>query len=445
MKKLKYILIAGVNGAGKSTLYQVNPKLFEDTLRVNADEILRKNQGDWQNPKDNIFAGRETVKQIQENFKNRISFHQETTLASNLNGFKKNIQKAREKGYEVQLLYVSLDSPQRAIERVNQRVLKGGHGIPNDVIIKRYFKSLENLKEVSNLVDKFYLYENNNGFNRIENDRQFNLDKWLNNHTALSKKGEILMALVEQQEREYLKQNILEMQADDPTMMYGEPEEIIYEIDDIKVYGGFEYGIRGVDHNVLIDDKITWEKLLEYGTVIVPETKSYISNTNIKHYDDMDYNRLSLDNNHIMGFKKETDNDEQEHELNFIKRTGISENNQKFYEDYHQPLFAKKVVIEDKNDYQKVYVEAVNNQQEKQYLNIVTAEITAEKLQTFEKGLTGEEWLAEDIKSDVIAKDSEKSFTFPKEKISNSNFQPIEKVAGDLREKENEVNRSPKI
>lgn len=215
-------------------------------------------------------------------------------------------------------------------------------------------------------------------------------------------------------------------------MMYGEPEEIIYEIDDIKVYGGFEYGIRGVDHNVLIDDKITWEKLLEYGTVIVPETKSYISNTNIKHYDDMDYNRLSLDNNHIMGFKKETNNDEQEHELNFIKRTGISENNQKFFEDYQQPLFAKKVVIEDKNDYQKVYVEAVNNQQEKQYLNIVTAEITAEKLQTFEKGLTGEEWLAEDIKSDVIAKDLEKSFTFPKEKISNSNFQPIEKVSGDL-------------
>lgn len=72
-------------------------------------------------------------------------------------------------------------------------------------------------------------------------------------------------------------------------------------------------------------------------------------------------------------------------------------------------------------------------------------EITAEKLQTFEKGLTGEEWLSEDIKSDVIAKDSEKSFTFPKEKISNSNFQPIEKVAGDLLEKENEVNKSPKI
>lgn len=72
-------------------------------------------------------------------------------------------------------------------------------------------------------------------------------------------------------------------------------------------------------------------------------------------------------------------------------------------------------------------------------------EITAEKLQTFEKGLTGEEWLAEDIKSDVIAKDSEKSFMFPKEKISNSNFQPIEKVAGDLLEKENEVNKSPKI
>lgn len=31
--------------------------------------------------------------------------------------------------------------------------------------------------------------------------------------------------------------------------------ETIYQIDDIKVSGDFDYGIRGVDHNVLTFDK----------------------------------------------------------------------------------------------------------------------------------------------------------------------------------------------
>lgn len=39
----QYIIVAGVNGAGKSTLYQTVPQLFQDTQRINADEILNKN------------------------------------------------------------------------------------------------------------------------------------------------------------------------------------------------------------------------------------------------------------------------------------------------------------------------------------------------------------------------------------------------------------------
>lgn len=211
MDKPKYIIVAGVNGAGKSTLFQTYPEIFMNTKRVNADEILRKNHGDWQNQKDNILAGRETVKKIQYNIANQISFHQETTLASSLNGFLKNIQKAKQKGFQVELLYVSLNSPQRAIERVRQRVIKGGHGIPDDVITKRYFKSLENLKEIVKYVDSFQLFDNSQYLKRITKIERKYLDNWLDQNTLLPKKGEILMVLAEQQEREYLKQNILEM------------------------------------------------------------------------------------------------------------------------------------------------------------------------------------------------------------------------------------------
>lgn len=198
MDKPKYIIVAGVNGAGKSTLFQTYPEIFMNTKRVNADEILRKNHGDWQNQKDNILAGRETVKKIQYNIANQISFHQETTLASSLNGFLKNIQKAKQKGFQVELLYISLDTPQRAIERVNHRVQLGGHGIPNDVITKRYFKSLENLKEIVKYVDSFQLFDNSQYLKRITKIERKYLDNWLDQNTLLPKKGEILMVLAEQ-------------------------------------------------------------------------------------------------------------------------------------------------------------------------------------------------------------------------------------------------------
>lgn len=196
-EKPLYIIVAGVNGAGKSTLFQIFPERFAQTKRVNADEILRENQGDWQNPSDNTKAGKTTVRMMNNFMKNQIDFHQETTLAGSVKGHLRRIQKAKENDFEVRLFYVALDSPNRAIERVNQRVQKGGHGIPKDVITNRYFKSLENLKEIIHHVDDFELFVNNSSFIQEKSikQNQLNIDNWLNNHTDLPRKEEILMDL----------------------------------------------------------------------------------------------------------------------------------------------------------------------------------------------------------------------------------------------------------
>lgn len=47
MSRPAFIIVAGVNGAGKTTLYMDNPELFANTKRINADEILRQQQGNW--------------------------------------------------------------------------------------------------------------------------------------------------------------------------------------------------------------------------------------------------------------------------------------------------------------------------------------------------------------------------------------------------------------
>lgn len=63
--------------------------------------------------------------------------------------------------------YIGVESPDIAKERVRIRVSKGGHGIPEDTIERRYRKSLENLREVMNVCDELNIYDNTARFEQI--------------------------------------------------------------------------------------------------------------------------------------------------------------------------------------------------------------------------------------------------------------------------------------
>lgn len=132
--KPQYIIVAGINGAGKSTLYDTFPILFDKTKRINADEILRQMGGDWHKDSDNLKAMREEIKQLHYSLDNRQSIHVETTLAGRGKAQLNLIDKAHENGFEVTLLYVALRDENLAIKRVEDRVQKGGHGVPSEII-----------------------------------------------------------------------------------------------------------------------------------------------------------------------------------------------------------------------------------------------------------------------------------------------------------------------
>lgn len=59
--------------------------------------------------------------------------------------YRRLVDKAKQLGFEVRLIYVLLDSPQRNIERVRLRVKKGGHAVPENKILERHARSLEQL------------------------------------------------------------------------------------------------------------------------------------------------------------------------------------------------------------------------------------------------------------------------------------------------------------
>lgn len=160
----KYIVFAGPNGSGKSTLYQTNRDIF-DIPRVNVDEIVRQNNGDWRNAADVVTAGKIAIQKIKTYFASLTSFNQETTLCGK--SAIQNIKKAQSLGYTIELYFVYVESAEIAKQRVLLRVAAGGHGIPEADIERRYKESLEKLKEVLPLCNKVELYDNSKRFRRV--------------------------------------------------------------------------------------------------------------------------------------------------------------------------------------------------------------------------------------------------------------------------------------
>ena len=165
MKKVFY-LFAGVNGAGKSTLYNSESlnNDIKNTIRINTDEIVRE-IGDWKNNSDQLKAAKIAINLRNECFLYGKSFNEETTLTGKT--ILKTIERAKELGYELQLFYVGVSSTEIAKERIKSRVEKGGHHIENDIVEKRYYESLKNLKEILLKFNKVYLYDNSKKYKNI--------------------------------------------------------------------------------------------------------------------------------------------------------------------------------------------------------------------------------------------------------------------------------------
>lgn len=152
-------IISGPNGAGKTTAsYTVLPKILHCKEFVNADEIAR-GLSPFNPSGMAIEAGKLMLKRIDELLQKEESFSIETTLSTR--SYFKLVETAHQKGYDVTLLYFWLKSPEQAIERVAERVSKGGHDIPNDTIFRRYWAGLKNLFNIyMSIVDTWILVDN---------------------------------------------------------------------------------------------------------------------------------------------------------------------------------------------------------------------------------------------------------------------------------------------
>ena len=153
-----YTIFAGVNGAGKTSIYKsIYYNENKNEKRINTDEMVAR-IGSWKDNNLQMRCAREAVKLIKQYILEGIPFNQETTLSGR--SIVKNIKFAKENGFYIVMNYIGLENPELAKERVKIRVSKGGHGIPDKDIERRYYDSLKKLNDVIEICDEVNIYDN---------------------------------------------------------------------------------------------------------------------------------------------------------------------------------------------------------------------------------------------------------------------------------------------
>lgn len=148
-RKPMLLVIAEPNGSGKSTITQ-----FFDIIGnyTNADDVVRTTGMSV------IDAAKFVDEKRYDSIKNKEDFTFETVLSSQ---YKLDIlEKAKAAGYFIKCVFVLTADPKINVERVNARVASGGHEVPEDKILSRYYGSISNIKKLIELCDILHVYDN---------------------------------------------------------------------------------------------------------------------------------------------------------------------------------------------------------------------------------------------------------------------------------------------
>lgn len=136
-------IIAGPNGAGKTTFaLRYLPTLAQCQRFINAD-LIAAGLSPLAPERELAAASRLFLREIDQAIIDGEDFAFETTLAGRT--YLRLIDRLRQGGWRVELIYLALASVELSRLRVAERVAHGGHDIPAADIARRFPRSLRHL------------------------------------------------------------------------------------------------------------------------------------------------------------------------------------------------------------------------------------------------------------------------------------------------------------
>ena len=154
-------ILAGCNGAGKTTAsYSFLPEILDCREFVNSDEFA-KSLSPFDPSVASVSASRFMLRRIDYLLKRGSDFSIETTLATR--SLVSIINEARAQSYVITILYLWVQAPEIAIQRVRDRVASGGHNIPEDVLRRRYTTGLKYLFDIYMPICDRWMIADNSG------------------------------------------------------------------------------------------------------------------------------------------------------------------------------------------------------------------------------------------------------------------------------------------
>lgn len=70
------------------------------------------------------------------------------------------LKKAQAEGFRTYMYFVATETPQVNIRRIQQRVKSGGHNVPEDKTVARYYRCLEQVKYALPYLNRAYFFDN---------------------------------------------------------------------------------------------------------------------------------------------------------------------------------------------------------------------------------------------------------------------------------------------
>lgn len=142
-------VFAGPNGSGKST---ITTSEWIIPPYINADDIQRERNI------TNLEAARIADQLRFDAINERKSFTFETVLSRDEK--LDLLQNAKDVGYFIKAYFIFTVDPQLNVARVAARVTNGGHDVPPDKIVSRYWKSRKRLPRLLRIADICHVYDN---------------------------------------------------------------------------------------------------------------------------------------------------------------------------------------------------------------------------------------------------------------------------------------------